>query len=99
VCGGYGGGFATFFDNWKYSMCARCLTRHTSIRYSSSCLTHVNMRTSIFFTNAMVRALRSERSRGNSGTNTRSLTLHEMHVEQQLQIFSPGTAILSLHIL
>ena len=26
-----------FFDNWKCSMCAPRVTRHTSIRYSSSC--------------------------------------------------------------
>jgi len=55
-------------------MCAPRVTQHTSIRYSGSCHTRVNMGASIFFTAAMIRALRSARSRGNSGTNTRSLT-------------------------
>jgi hypothetical protein len=31
-------------------MCAPRVTRHTSIRYSSSCHTRVNMSASIFFT-------------------------------------------------
>jgi hypothetical protein len=38
-------------------MCALPVTRHTSIRYSSSCHTRVNMGASIFFTAAMIRAL------------------------------------------
>jgi len=67
-----------FFDNYRCSMCAQGVTRHTSIRYSSSCHTRVNMGASIFFTAAMIRAFRSARSRGNGGTNT----LHEMHVAQ-----------------
>jgi hypothetical protein len=50
------------------------VTGHTSIRYSSSCHTRVNMGASIFFTAAMIRASRSARSRGNVGTNNRSLT-------------------------
>ena len=49
-------------------MCAPLVTRHTSIRYSSSCHTRVNMGASIFFTAAMIRAFRSARSRGNGGT-------------------------------
>jgi len=57
------------------SVCAPRVARHTSIRYSRSCHTSVNMGASIFFTAAMVRAFRSARSRG---TNT----LHEMHVAQ-----------------
>jgi hypothetical protein len=36
-------------------MCASQVTRHTSIRYSSSCHTRANMGASIFFTVAMVR--------------------------------------------
>ena len=52
-------------------MSAPLMTRHTPIRYSSSCHTRVNMRASIFFTAAMIRAFRSARSRA---TNTRSLT-------------------------
>ena len=38
------------------------VTRHTSIRYSSSCHTRVNMGASIFFTAAMIRGLKSARS-------------------------------------
>jgi hypothetical protein len=39
-------------------MCASRVTRHTSMRYSSSCHTRVNMGASIFFTAAMIRAYR-----------------------------------------
>ena len=59
-------------------MCAPLVTRHTSIRYSSSCHTHVTIGASIYFTAAMIRASRSARSRGNGGTNT----LQQMHVAQ-----------------
>jgi len=45
-------------------MCAPRVTRHTSIRYSSSRHTRVNMGASIFFTAAIIRAFRSARSRG-----------------------------------
>ena len=55
-------------------MCAPRVTGHTSIRYSSSCHTHVNMGALIFFTAAMICAFRSTRPCGNGGTNTRSLT-------------------------
>ena len=34
-----------FFFNYRCSMCAPRVTRHTSIRYSSSCHTRVNMGT------------------------------------------------------
>jgi hypothetical protein len=37
-----------FFYNYRYSMCAPRVTRHTSILYSSSCHTRVNMGASIF---------------------------------------------------
>ena len=67
-----------FFDNWRYSLRAPPVTRHTSIRYSSSCHKRVKMGASIFYTAAMIRAFRSARSRGIVGTNT----LHEMHVAQ-----------------
>lgn len=67
-----------FLYNKRCSMCAPRVTRHTSIRYSSSCHTRVNMSASLFFTTVMIRAFRSARSRGNGGTNT----LHEMHVAQ-----------------
>jgi hypothetical protein len=39
-----------FFDNQMCSMCVPRVTRHTSIRYSSSCHTRVNADASIFFT-------------------------------------------------
>jgi hypothetical protein len=58
----------TFFENSRCSMCAPRVTRHTSIRYLSSCYTRVNMGASIFFTAAMIRDFRSTRSRGNGGT-------------------------------
>ena len=67
-----------FFDNYRCSLCAPLVTRHTAIRYSSSCHARVDMGASIFFTAATIRGFRSARSRGNSGTNT----LHEMHVAQ-----------------
>ena len=59
-------------------MCAPQVTRHTSIRYSSSCHTRVNMSALIFFTAAMIRAFRSAKSRGNGTLRT----LHEMHFAQ-----------------
>jgi len=57
------------------SMCVSQVARHTSILYSSSCHTRVNMGASIFFTAAMIRAFRWARSRG---TNN----LYEIHVAQ-----------------
>jgi len=51
-------------------MCTPRVTRHASIRNSSSCHTRVNMGISIFFTAAMIRAFRSARSHGNGGMNT-----------------------------
>jgi hypothetical protein len=44
------------------SMCAPRVTRHTSIRHSSSYHTRVNMGALIFFTAAMIRALRTSTS-------------------------------------
>ena len=67
-----------FFDDYRCSMCAPRVTRHTSIRYSGSYHTRVNMGASIFFTAAMIRAFRSARSRGNGTLRT----FHEMHVAQ-----------------
>jgi len=46
----------------RFSMCAPLVTWHTSIRYSSSYHTRGNMGASIFFTAAMIRAFRSERT-------------------------------------
>ena len=45
-------------------MCAPRVTWHTSIRYSISCHTRLNIGASIFFTAAMIRTFRSARSRG-----------------------------------
>jgi hypothetical protein len=56
-------------------MCASRVTRHTSIRYSTSCHTPVNMGASIFFTAEIILAFRSARSFGNGPL----LTLHEKH--------------------
>ena len=43
-------------------MCSPRVTRHTSIRHSSSCHTRVNISASIFLTAAMIRGFRSARS-------------------------------------
>ena len=69
-----------FFYNYRCSMCAPRVTRHTSIRYSSSRQTRVNMGASIVFTAAMIRAFRSARSRGNvlCALSTKC-TLHSNH--------------------
>jgi hypothetical protein len=64
-------------------MCAPRVTRHISIRYSSSCHIRFNMGVSIFFTAAMIRAFRSARSRGDGS----SRRLHEMHVAQKPQAY------------
>jgi len=37
-----------FFDNYRCSMCAPRVTRHTSIRYSRSCHTRVTMLTRVW---------------------------------------------------
>jgi hypothetical protein len=52
-----------FFFYRDVSMFAPRMTQHTSIRYSSSYHTHVNMSASRFFTAAIIRAFRSARSR------------------------------------
>jgi len=67
-----------FFDNYRCSTCAQPVTRHTAIRYSSSCDTRVNMSASIFFIAAMIRGFRSVRSRGNGTLRT----LQEIHIAQ-----------------
>ena len=91
-------------------MCAPWVTQHTSIRYSSSCHTRVNMGESIFFTAAMIRAFRSARSRGlvcrrvlcvlctkcTLHSNHRDLLVWYSHTQND---FSPGAAICSLHTL
>jgi hypothetical protein len=56
-----------FLHNWRCSRCSRRVTWHTSIRYSSSCDTRVNMGALIFFTAAIIRAFRSARPRANGG--------------------------------
>jgi hypothetical protein len=42
-----------FLQLVTFDVCTK-VSRHTSIRYSSSCHTHVNMGLSIFFTAAMI---------------------------------------------
>jgi hypothetical protein len=49
-----------FSDNYRCSICAPRVTRHTSILYSTSYQTRVNMDASIFFTAAMIHASRHE---------------------------------------
>jgi hypothetical protein len=39
-----------FFDNYRCSICAPWVTRHTLMQYSSSCHTRINIGASIFFT-------------------------------------------------
>jgi len=90
-------------------MCEPRVTRHTSIRYSSSCHTNLNTSASIFFTAAMIRAFRSVRSHGNGGTNTfaQFARIARCTVTTDLLVwhsntqndFSPGTSIFSLHTL
>jgi len=67
-----------FLDNHRRSMCAPRVTRHTSIRYSSSCHTRVNVGVLIFFTAAMNPAFRSARSRDNVWMNA----FNKTHVAQ-----------------
>jgi len=57
-----------------FYVCITGDTAHIDTQYSGSCHTCVNMGASIFFAAAMIHAFRSERSRGNSGMNTQSLT-------------------------
>ena len=57
-----------------FDVCTTDDTAHIDTIFKFLPHTRVNMGASIFFTVAMIRALRSARSRGNSGTNTRSLT-------------------------
>jgi hypothetical protein len=47
-----------FFDNFRCSICALRVARHTSIRYPDFYHTRVNMGVSIFFTATMIRAFR-----------------------------------------
>ena len=87
-------------------MCAPQVTRHTSIRYSSSCHTRVNMGASIFFTAAMIRAFRVSEvawqfwdeyfERNTCCTVTTDLLVWYSNPQND---FSPGAAIFSLHTL
>ena len=71
------------------------MTRYTSIRYSSSCYTRVNMGASIFFTAAMIPAFRSARSRGIGGTNTRCLIYipKDKYINISIQVVGGGMHI------
>jgi hypothetical protein len=68
-------------------MCEPRVTRHTSIPYSSSCHTCVNMGASIFFI-AAIRAFRSARSRGNRGTNVLPLP-RDLIIAAVTNIYAP----------
>jgi len=91
-------------------MCAPRVTRHTSIRYSSSYHTRVNIGASIFFTAVMIRAFRSARSRmvlsvGGSfayfARNVRCTVTTDLLVwcSNTQNDFSTGAAIFPLHTL
>ena len=67
-------------------MCAPRVTRHTSKRCSSSCLTRFNVGASIFFTATMIHAFRLARSRGNGGTNTWYLTYSQRKKSQGVML-------------
>ena len=90
-------------------MCAPRVTRHTSIRYSSSRHTRVNMGASIFFTAAIIRAFRSARYNGLVCRRVLCVlytkcTLHTNHrlthvIFQNTKRLLPGATIFSLHTL
>jgi hypothetical protein len=99
-------------DNKRCLLCAPRETwqAHIDTIFKFLPHTHVNMGASILFTAVMIRAFRSARSRGNGGTNIRSLTFHQrkkVRVTIDLLVwyfntqndFSPGAAIFSLHTL
>ena len=94
-----------FFDNYRYSICAPPVTRHISIRYSSSCHTRVNVGASIFFTAAMIRGFRSARScRRVFCVLCTKCTVHSNHritrvIFQHTKRLHSGAAIFSLHTL
>jgi len=81
-------------------MCAPLVTRHTSIRYSSSCHTRVNMGASIFFT-AVPLGQRSHVAMVGRILCTKC-TLHSNHrltvwYSNKQNDFSPRAAIFPLH--
>jgi hypothetical protein len=87
-------------------MCAPRVTRHTSIRYSSSYHTRVNMGVSIFYTAPKIRAFRSARSRGNDedeyfARNARCTVTTDLLVwySNTQNDFLPWPAIFSVHTL
>ena len=61
-----------FLQLEMFDVCT-AMTRHTSVRYSSSCHTRVKIDVSIFFTAAMIRVFGSARSR-------------ELHIFQEMII-------------
>jgi len=65
-----------------FDVCTTGDTAHIDTIFKFLPHTRVNMGASIFFTATMIHAFRSARSRDNGGTNTRSLSVHEMHVAQ-----------------
>ena len=51
-----------FLDNYRYSMCAPRVIRHTPMQFSSSCHTRVKTGESIFFNSTMIRGFGSSRT-------------------------------------
>ena len=95
-----------FSDNYSCSVCAPPVTRHTSIRYSSSCHTHVS--TWVHRYPSLLQWSVPLGQRGHVAMLGRILcmkcTLHSNHrltvwYSDTQNDFSPGAAILSLHTL
>jgi len=93
-----------FFDNYRCSMCAPPVTRHTSIRYSSSCHTHASKWVHLYST--LLQWSMPLGQRGHLAMVGQILcmkcTLHSNHrltvwYSNTQNDFSPGAAIFSLH--
>ena len=63
-----------FLQQEMFDVCTTCDTAQIDTIFKFLPHTRGNMGASIFFTVAMIRVFRSVRSRGNVGTNIRSLT-------------------------
>jgi hypothetical protein len=76
-----------------FDVCTTGDTAHIDTIFKFLPHTRVNMGASIFFTAAMIRAFRSARSRGNGGTNTRSLTYPKEKKSQGVTEIKPVPVI------
>ena len=76
-----------FLQLEMFDVCTTGDTAHIDTIFKFLPHTHVKMGASIFFTAAMIGAFRSARSRGNAGTNTRSLIYPQ---RKQLQAVMSG---------